>query len=58
MDALYGLLRSLPGQMVDLVQSHPLISIVLGVVALGAGYLLLLKLALALQDLDDVRKRK
>lgn len=55
---MIGFMRDLPGHLLGFGQAHPFISIAVGVVALGVGYLLLLKLALALQDLDDVRKRK
>lgn len=55
---MISFMRALPGHLLGFGQAHPFISITVGVVAIGAGYLLLLKLALALQDLDDIRKRK
>ena len=54
---MISFVRNLPGQLIDFGQAHPFLAIIAGVVMIGAGYLVLLKLALALKDLDDVRKR-
>jgi hypothetical protein len=58
MTHLVRLFQSIPGVAVDWAEAHPFVAAIVAIVLVGGGYLLLLKLALALQDAEDVRNRR